>query len=125
MRSGACSCRDPVRGLSRRSIRVIPGLRGGCDGLLNRSATGANRRPRHTAGSSAVGPASWFGRTSPPVLRGSRTIIVAAGAARWELLMDGQWLADRVRAAYRAFAAGDPDLYRAAFSPNVVWHVPG
>jgi ketosteroid isomerase-like protein len=39
--------------------------------------------------------------------------------------MDRRWLAERVRAAYAAFASGDPDAYRAVFAPDVVWHVPG
>jgi ketosteroid isomerase-like protein len=39
--------------------------------------------------------------------------------------MDRQQLSGRVRAIYAAFASGDPDAYRAAFSPAIVWHVPG
>ncbi|MBA2309497.1 MAG: nuclear transport factor 2 family protein [Pseudonocardiales bacterium] len=39
--------------------------------------------------------------------------------------MDRRTIEQRVRAMYKAFAAGDEDAYRAAFSPDLVWHVPG
>ncbi|MGE3287615.1 MAG: nuclear transport factor 2 family protein [Pseudonocardia sp.] len=34
-------------------------------------------------------------------------------------------LAQRARTLYATFGAGDPVAYRAAFAPDVVWHVPG
>jgi uncharacterized protein len=39
--------------------------------------------------------------------------------------MEREQLVERVRAAYAAFASGDPQAYRAVFAPEVVWHVPG
>jgi uncharacterized protein len=39
--------------------------------------------------------------------------------------MDGEQLTSHVRQAYAAFASGDPQAYRAAFSDEIVWHVPG
>jgi ketosteroid isomerase-like protein len=32
---------------------------------------------------------------------------------------------ERVKAMYTAFATGDADAYRASFTDEVVWHVPG
>ena len=39
--------------------------------------------------------------------------------------MTSEELVRTVRAMYEVFAQGDPDRYREAFSPDVVWHVPG
>ncbi|GLZ31861.1 ketosteroid isomerase [Lentzea sp. NBRC 105346] len=39
--------------------------------------------------------------------------------------MERAQLTQRVRDVYAAFASGDPESYRAAFAPDVVWHVPG
>jgi ketosteroid isomerase-like protein len=34
-------------------------------------------------------------------------------------------LVEHVRNAYQTFASGDADAYRAVFSPEIIWHVPG
>jgi uncharacterized protein len=39
--------------------------------------------------------------------------------------MDRMALEQRVRSMYAAFAEGDNEAYRAAFSESIVWHVPG
>jgi ketosteroid isomerase-like protein len=39
--------------------------------------------------------------------------------------MDRRQLQERVKGMYTAFATGDADAYRASFSDEVVWHVPG
>jgi ketosteroid isomerase-like protein len=39
--------------------------------------------------------------------------------------MDRRQPQERVKAMYTAFATGDADAYRASFTDEVVWHVPG